>query len=183
MPAGEHGPAIEGEILGGAPRSDTVVIRAPRPGDMGWVVQRHAAIYVREQGRGPEFEALVAQVCADFLDHRDDPGQAGWIAEGRRTPGAAACSASATTAGRRSCGCCWSSPGRAGAGWSARLVEESAWRFAADAGYTRIQLWTRDVLTSAQRIYPGGRVRGHRDRAGRRVRGRDLGAGYFRLYR
>nr|WP_062342529.1 helix-turn-helix domain-containing GNAT family N-acetyltransferase [Herbidospora sakaeratensis] len=139
------------EALGGAPRSDTVVIRPPRPGDLGWVVQRHGAIYGREQGWGADFEALVARVCADFLDHLGDPGQAGWIAEvDGRPAGCVLCVRSdQRTAQLR---LLLVEPWARGRGVGARLVEECL-RFAADAGYTRIRLWTRDVLTSARRIY------------------------------
>ncbi|WP_061299072.1 bifunctional helix-turn-helix transcriptional regulator/GNAT family N-acetyltransferase [Herbidospora cretacea] len=140
------------EILGGAPRSDTVVIRAPRPGDLGWVVQRHAAIYVREQGWGAEFEALVARICADFLDHRDDPGQAGWIAEVDGRPAGCVLCVRGNDEGTAQLRLLLVEPWARGRGVGARLVEECL-RFAADAGYTRIRLWTRDVLTSARRIY------------------------------
>ncbi|WP_062351427.1 bifunctional helix-turn-helix transcriptional regulator/GNAT family N-acetyltransferase [Herbidospora yilanensis] len=139
------------EILGGGPKSDTVVIRPPRPGDLGWVVQRHGAIYAREQGWGPGFEALVARICADFLDARDDPGQAGWIAEvDGRPAGCVFCVRNdGETAQLR---LLLVEPWARGRGVGARLVEECL-RFAADAGYARIRLWTRDVLTSARRIY------------------------------
>ncbi|WP_066362300.1 bifunctional helix-turn-helix transcriptional regulator/GNAT family N-acetyltransferase [Herbidospora mongoliensis] len=139
------------EILGGGPRSDTVVIRAPRPGDLGWVVQRHGAIYTREQGWGPDFEALVARICADFLDNLDDPGQGGWIAEvdGRRAGCVFCVRKDGETAQLR---LLLVEPWARGRGVGARLVEECL-RFAADAGYTRIRLWTRDVLTAARRIY------------------------------
>ncbi|GAB1817325.1 bifunctional helix-turn-helix transcriptional regulator/GNAT family N-acetyltransferase [Herbidospora sp. RD11066] len=139
------------EILGGGPKSDTVVIRPPRPGDLGWVVQRHGAIYVREQGWGPEFEALVARICADFLDNLADPGQGGWIAEvDGRPAGCVFCvRKDDQTAQLR---LLLVEPWARGRGVGARLVEECL-RFAADAGYDRIMLWTRDVLTSARRIY------------------------------
>ncbi|WP_062443353.1 bifunctional helix-turn-helix transcriptional regulator/GNAT family N-acetyltransferase [Herbidospora daliensis] len=139
------------EILGGGPRGDALVIRPPRPGDLGWVVQRHGAIYVREQGWGADFEALVARVCADFLDTRADPGQAAWIAEiDGRPAGCVFCTRKdGETAQLR---LLLVEPWARGRGVGARLVEECL-RFAADAGYTRIRLWTRDVLTSARRIY------------------------------
>src|SRR6478735_3357484 len=37
----------------------TVVLRDPRPGDMGWVVMRHGEIYSSEYRYTDEFEALV----------------------------------------------------------------------------------------------------------------------------
>src|SRR6266511_292008 len=58
-----------------------LVLRPPRPGDLGWVVQRHGALYAREYGFDERFEALVAKVVAEFVDRRDDLRQAAWIAE------------------------------------------------------------------------------------------------------
>jgi DNA-binding MarR family transcriptional regulator/GNAT superfamily N-acetyltransferase len=139
------------EILGEKPDKAPYVIRPPRPGDLGWVVSRHGAVYAREYGWGPEFEALVARICADFLDNQSDPGQAGWIAEvdGHRVGCVFCVRKDDTTAQLR---LLLVEPSARGMGIGSRLVDECL-RFARDTGYQTIMLWTRDPLTAARRIY------------------------------
>ncbi|GFJ89863.1 hypothetical protein Prum_035050 [Phytohabitans rumicis] len=62
-------------------RRDLVVLRAPTPGDLGWIVQRHGAIYAREYGWGADFEAYVARIVADYAAGHDPRREAAWIAE------------------------------------------------------------------------------------------------------
>ena len=69
------------ETLTGSPRPRGYLLRAPRPGDMGWVVQRNAAVYAEEFGWDDSYEALVARIVADYVDNRDPEAEAAWIAE------------------------------------------------------------------------------------------------------
>ncbi len=69
------------ETLTESPRPRGYLLRAPRPGDMGWVVQRNAAGYAEEFGWDHSYEALVARIVADYVDHRDPDAEAAWIAE------------------------------------------------------------------------------------------------------
>ncbi|SDL41144.1 DNA-binding transcriptional regulator, MarR family [Nonomuraea maritima] len=126
------------------------VLRPPRAGDLGWVVHRHGVLYSREYGWGPGFEAEVARVAAAYLDH-DSARKAGWIAEvdGKRVGCVFCVPRDPETAQLR---LLLVEPSARGMGIGRRLVEECL-RFAADAGYRRIMLWTRDDLVSARRIY------------------------------
>ena len=125
--------------------------RAPRSGDMGWVVQRNGAIYAAEFGWDASYEARVARIVADYVDNRDPAVEAAWIAEVDGAPaGCVFCvREDAATARLR---LLLVEPWARGLGIGARLVEEVL-RFARQAGYTRITLWTNDVLVSARRIY------------------------------
>ncbi|WP_240197115.1 bifunctional helix-turn-helix transcriptional regulator/GNAT family N-acetyltransferase [Nonomuraea lactucae] len=136
-------------LLGGPAPREPFVIRAPRLGDLGWVVQRHAELYSREYGWGVDFEQLVARIVGGFDLTRD----AGWIAEaGGERVGCVFCEhGDASTAKLR---LLLVEPAARGAGLGRRLVEECV-RHAKQAGYERITLWTRDCLVSARRIYAG----------------------------
>jgi len=67
--------------LGERAAAPALVLRPPRAGDLGWIVERHGAVYAREYGWDFEFEALVAQIVADFGARRDTRHEAAWIAE------------------------------------------------------------------------------------------------------
>jgi DNA-binding MarR family transcriptional regulator/N-acetylglutamate synthase-like GNAT family acetyltransferase len=137
--------------LGDRTGDPTLVLRAPEPGDLGWVVERHGARYCAEYGWGPEFEALVAKIVADFAAARDARSGA-WIAEldGRRA-GCVFCTPSPED-GTAQLRLLLVEPWARGAGVGTRLVDECL-RFARRAGYHRIMLWTNDVLVAARRIY------------------------------
>ena len=139
------------ETLTESPRPRGYLLRAPRPGDMGWVVQRNAAVYAEEFGWDSSYEALVARIVADYVDHRDPAAEAAWIAEVDGAPaGCVFCvRENATTARLR---LLLVEPWARGLGIGARLVEEVL-HFACQTGYSHITLWTNDVLVDAMRIY------------------------------
>jgi DNA-binding MarR family transcriptional regulator/GNAT superfamily N-acetyltransferase len=139
------------ETLTESPRPRGYLLRTPRPGDMGWVVQRNAAVYAEEFGWDSSYEALVARIVADYVDHRDPDDEAAWIAEIDGAPaGCVFCvRENATTARLR---LLLVEPWARGLGIGVRLVEEVL-RFARQVGYSHITLWTNDVLADARRIY------------------------------
>ena len=140
-------------VLGDEPaeRSRTVVLRPPEPGDYGWVVARHGALYAAEYGWDASMEGLVARIAGDFVTDHDPEREAAWIAEVDGAPvGCVFCVArDETTAQLR---LLLVEPSARGLGIGARLVDECL-RFARRAGYRSIVLWTNDVLVSARRIY------------------------------
>jgi DNA-binding MarR family transcriptional regulator/GNAT superfamily N-acetyltransferase len=139
------------EVLSESPQPRGYLLRAPQAGDLGWVVQRNGSVYAEEFGWDASYEALVARIVADYVDHRDPGCEAAWIAEVEGTPaGCVFCvRENATTARLR---LLLVEPWARGLGIGARLVEEVL-RFARQAGYSDITLWTNDVLTDARRIY------------------------------
>jgi DNA-binding MarR family transcriptional regulator/GNAT superfamily N-acetyltransferase len=139
------------EVLSESPRPRGYLLRAPQAGDLGWVVQRNGSVYAEEFGWDASYEALVARIVADYVDHRDPGCEAAWIAEVEGTPaGCVFCvRENATTARLR---LLLVEPWARGLGIGARLVEEVL-RFARQAGYSDITLWTNDVLAGARRIY------------------------------
>jgi len=140
-------------VLGGeAPdRAAPYLLRQHQPGDMGWVVERHGALYAREYGWDEQFEALVAGIVARFLRRYDARRERCWIAErdGMRVGTVFLVKKSVRIAQLR---LLLVEPGARGLGIGRRLVEECI-RFARQAGYRKIVLWTNDVLVSARKIY------------------------------
>jgi DNA-binding MarR family transcriptional regulator/GNAT superfamily N-acetyltransferase len=141
------------ETLLGARRPDppAYVLRPHRPGDVGWVVHRHAALYAQEYGWNEEFEALVAEVGARFIREYDPERERVWIAERDGEPVGAVflVSRSKTVAQLR---LLLVEPAARGSGIGTRLVEESI-GFARRVGYRKIMLWTSSILHAARRIY------------------------------
>jgi DNA-binding MarR family transcriptional regulator/GNAT superfamily N-acetyltransferase len=128
-----------------------VVLRPPGPGDYGWMVARHGALYADEYGWDAAFEGLVARIVGDYVEHHDPAREAAWIAEVDGEPaGCVFCVArDATTAQLR---ILLVEPRFRGLGIGTRLVDQCL-QFARQAGYRSITLWTNDVLVSARRIY------------------------------
>ncbi len=132
-------------------RGVTCLLRHHQPGDMGWVVQQHGAIYAREWRYDARFEALVARICANFLDHLIPGREQCWIAE--RDGAIVGCvflvKKSNTVAKLR---LLLVTPEARGLGLGGRLIEECV-RFAGAAGYRKLTLWTQSELTAARRLY------------------------------
>ena len=128
-----------------------VRLRAHRPGDMGWVVQRHGELYWREFGYDARFEALVAGIVARFIERLDATRERCWVAERdggrlgavflvRKAPGVAQLRLLIVE------------PAARGLGLGKRLVRACI-RFARAKGYRKLVLWTQSELAAARGIY------------------------------
>jgi len=128
-----------------------LVLRTHRPGDMGWVVERHGALYACEYGWNEEFEGLVAGITADFIRKLDPARERCWIAElhGRRVGCIFLVAGDGGSARLR---LLLVEPEARGLGLGGRLVGECV-SFARSAGYERIVLWTQSTLVAARRLY------------------------------
>jgi DNA-binding MarR family transcriptional regulator/GNAT superfamily N-acetyltransferase len=135
------------------PGAGDVALRAPEPGDLGWIVQRHGVLFPDEYGWGPGFEALIARVIADYADAADEPGHAAWIATlwGQRA-GSILCVGAGDGGRTAKLRLLLVEPWARGHGIGARLVDECI-AFARRSGYEELALWTMEVLVHARPIY------------------------------
>jgi DNA-binding MarR family transcriptional regulator/N-acetylglutamate synthase-like GNAT family acetyltransferase len=142
-------------LLGGGERETPAhrryVLRAPRPGDFGWIVKRHAELYALEYGWTEPFEGVCAQIVADFVNKFDKTCERCWIAEmdGENVGSIILAKETESVARVR---LLLLDPKARGLGLGARLVDECI-TFARRTGYKKITLWTHRVLVAARHIY------------------------------
>ncbi|HXQ82785.1 MAG TPA: helix-turn-helix domain-containing GNAT family N-acetyltransferase [Xanthobacteraceae bacterium] len=143
-------------LLGGAsevqsPDRESYILRAPVPGDFGWIVKRHAELYAQEYQWTAPFEGLCAQIIADFVNKFDPRCERCWIAEmaGENVGCVFVAKDSPEVARIR---LLLVEPKARGLGLGARLTDECI-HFARAAGYKKMTLWTHSVLTAARHVY------------------------------
>ncbi|MFF5535399.1 GNAT family N-acetyltransferase [Streptomyces cinerochromogenes] len=131
---------------------EEVVLREPRAGELGWIVQRNGALYAAEFGWNTEYEGLVARIVADYAEDHDPHLERVWIAELAGRPVGCVMCVRDDTPGTARLRLLLVEPGARGYGIGDRLVR-AVIDFARDAGYRELVLWTNDVLTGARRLY------------------------------
>lgn len=138
-------------LLGDTPDTRTFILRDPRPGDLGWIVHRQAALYAKEYGFDWTFEGLVSEIVGKFIAEFDPAHERCWIAEmeGEIVGSVFVVRQDEEVAKLRML---YVDPAARGRGLGRALVDECL-RFARGAGYRRMVLWTNDILVSARRIY------------------------------
>ena len=127
------------------------LLRQHQAGDLGWIVQRQAILYVEEYGWDGSYEALAAEIVAQFIRHFDPQRERAWVAEkdGERVGAVLVAKESEQIARLR---LLHVEREARGLGIGKRLVEECI-RFARQAGYQKMMLWTQSILHSARAIY------------------------------
>ena len=134
----------------GAP---AVLIRTHRPGDLGWMLERHGVVYAEEYGWGAPFEAIVARVVAEFAETQDPAREACWVAElGGRRVGSVMLVRHPEREGVARLRLLLVEPEARGLGVGRALVDACT-SFARATGYRMVTLWTQSVLAAARAIY------------------------------
>jgi GNAT superfamily N-acetyltransferase len=160
---GELDDADQGRLVGALETAERVlapgrdgggpayILRPHQPGDIGWIIHRHGALYAEEWGLDVTFEALVARIAAGFIENFDAARERCWIAEREGAVAGAVLlvKESEEVAKLR---LLYVEPRARGLGIGSRLVAECI-RFARERRYRKITLWTNDVLVSARHIY------------------------------
>jgi DNA-binding MarR family transcriptional regulator/GNAT superfamily N-acetyltransferase len=129
-----------------------IVLRDPRPGDLGFVLHRQAALYTQEYDWDWTFEALAADILAKFIANFDSAREQAWIAERDGAIVGSVFLMQSDKPGVAKLRMLYVEPSARGLGIGAQLVEACVAR-AREIGYSRLTLWTNDILVAARRLY------------------------------
>ncbi len=143
-----HMQALQRLLSPEAKAKPAILLRPPRPGDLGWIIHRQTILYSQEYGWDASYETLVSEIVGKF---KNGPGEQCWIAEldGALAGAVFVVRENEDVARLRMLHV---EPFARGQGLGRTLVDTCI-EFARGAGYKILQLWTNDVLVSARRIY------------------------------
>jgi DNA-binding MarR family transcriptional regulator/GNAT superfamily N-acetyltransferase len=127
------------------------MLRSHRVGDMGWVISRQAAAYAAEYNWDISYEALVAEICAQFIRNYDSAHEHCWIAEAGGEPIGSIFLVKATDEIAKLRLLLVEKKAR-GLGVGRALVEQCI-QGARERGYSKMTLWTQSILLAARGIY------------------------------
>jgi DNA-binding MarR family transcriptional regulator/N-acetylglutamate synthase-like GNAT family acetyltransferase len=142
---------IESLLTGETKAEPRYTLRAPKTGDFGWIVSRHAELYAQEYGWTDPFEGLCAQIVADFANKNDPSCERCWIAE-MNGENVGCVMLVKDKDGVARIRLLLVDPRARGLRLGQRLVDECV-KFARAAGYKKITLWTHSILSAARHIY------------------------------
>lgn len=139
------------KLLSKKPPEPSYILRDPEPGDFGWIIHRHGALYAEEQSLDASFEGVVAEIIADYLKHHNPKRERAWVVEhaGMVAGSVFVTEGDQDTAKLR---LLYVEPSARGLGIGVRLVSQCI-KFARQKGYKRLTLWTHSVQETAGRIY------------------------------
>jgi GNAT superfamily N-acetyltransferase len=133
----------------------SLALRGPGPGDWGWIISRHGALYAAEFGWGADYEAYVAHRVADLAEHLDPAREAVWIAERDGQPvGSIACARAGDVDRKETAQLRFflAEPAARGQGVGLALIR-ACLEFATRCGYGRMMLWTCSGLDASRALY------------------------------
>ena len=141
----------EESFIDGSFSKSAVVLRSHRSGDIGWVIHRHGALYAEQYGWDESFEALVAEVAAQFIKNFDPTRERCWIAEldGEAVGSIFLVKFTEEIAKLR---LLLVEPHARGFGIGRKLVRECI-DFARQSRYEKVTLWTQSCLLAARKLY------------------------------
>lgn len=128
------------------------LLRAPKLGDLGWVIHRQAVLYAQEYGFDWTYEGLIAGIMAEFVAKHDPDREQAWIAEHNGEVAGSIFLVRSDDASSAKLRMLYVEPAARGLGIGAALVTACVSR-ARSIGYRRLSLWTNDVLVAARRLY------------------------------
>jgi DNA-binding MarR family transcriptional regulator/N-acetylglutamate synthase-like GNAT family acetyltransferase len=143
---------IETLLAGEAKAKPDYILRAPKHGDFGWIVARHAELYAQEYGWTDPFEGLCAQIVADFVNKYDATWERCWIAEMNGENVGCVMLVKDDVPGVARIRLLIVDPKARGLGLGQRLTDKCV-KFAREADYKKITLWTHSILKAARHVY------------------------------